>query len=599
MSNYTEKRSEILTRMQNLKKIAVDCKFNNVIDKIGKTAEAIQKDQFIITVVGEFNRGKSTLLNAILGEDTIPTAVRPTTATINIIHYNNRPSIKIHKSNDEIVDIGFDRDGFKQYTGLADFDPKTVKYAEVGYPVDFLKDGTVLVDTPGVNDINEQRMEITYGYMPISDATIFIFNAGTPFKQTEKDFLKDHILSNNIPTIFFILNRIDNLNEAEIKESMGSIESQLLKLFNTDRIQLFPISAKLAFKGRVESNSDLVKESRFEEFEKRLKSFILGSEKAEAKLKRMTSQVNELGVLLLDEISIQEAQLSKSLAELEELKSRLEASGENHRKTFNRLIKYIDEQKDSLITRIEGSLIKKHKELSEALSYQIDLTKGDLSDFSEKVIPHNIRQSIKQWFEQSKPFIDSGCSTISQKAIDGFIKYFSKKPILNSLMPTGNMVAETEITGMDMKSGNDVDQISKMTFAGGAAVLGVAFTVATGGLGLPVLMAAVTGGSLSQRFLGSHLAQKEFDKQKTELNKKIPAMLMKIFSGLRMGIKNNIDDYFENLKGCLNKEFVTTLVSLKDDIDGKINKFNSDQSKIESTRQMYKNAKSNITQIVK
>ena len=69
-----------------------------------------------------------------------------------------------------------------------------VKYVEVGWPAEILKDKVTLVDTPGVNDINEQRAEITYGYIPRADAVLFLLDGAQVLKQSERAFLEQRIL---------------------------------------------------------------------------------------------------------------------------------------------------------------------------------------------------------------------------------------------------------------------------------------------------------------------------------------------------------------------------------------------------------------------
>ena len=69
-----------------------------------------------------------------------------------------------------------------------------VAYVELGYPSELLVNNVVLVDTPGVNDLNEQRAEVTYGYVPRADAVVFLLDAGQALKDSEREFLRSRVL---------------------------------------------------------------------------------------------------------------------------------------------------------------------------------------------------------------------------------------------------------------------------------------------------------------------------------------------------------------------------------------------------------------------
>ncbi|HPP87333.1 MAG TPA: dynamin family protein [bacterium] len=113
MSDYISEKQNCIEQIVKIKKIAEEHNYKDIIIKSDLLIKQFESDTFIITVVGEFNRGKSTLLNAILGVDIIPTSIRPTTATINIIHYAEKPSLRIFKKSGEIVDIEFDKKNLK------------------------------------------------------------------------------------------------------------------------------------------------------------------------------------------------------------------------------------------------------------------------------------------------------------------------------------------------------------------------------------------------------------------------------------------------------------------------------------------------------
>ena len=317
--------------------------------------------------------------------------------------------------------------------------------------------------------------------------------------------------------------------------------------------------------------------SRFREFESDLKTFVLSSDKTNSKIVSMKNQLTEVANLLTDEISLEEQQLGKSVSELNSMRSALTISEVKYRETFENLIKYIDDQKDLLVTQVEGSLIKRYKEITDNLLHQVDTAKNDLSEFAEKQIPYLIKQSAKQWFDQSLPFIDQGCNVITKKAVEGFAKYFSKKPMLNSLTKISTGESNLVYTDIKVEQNSNFDEISKKSMAIGAAALGLLAFVTTGGI-LPALYGVIGGSGLGQKLIGSSYAKKELERQKHELNQKIPVSVEQFYMSIHKGINGRLNNYFEKLKEGLGHEFNNIVEAIKLDIDKKIADYDKNQS---------------------
>jgi hypothetical protein len=599
--NYIKERCLLGKKAKRLLSLSEKCNFTKVNSTISSFIDRIEKDQFIITVVGEFSRGKSTILNAMLGADIIPTAVAPTTATLNLIHYSDEPFIKVHFNDGTQKSISFEKKAFKEYTGLVEFDPSTIKYVELGYPVEVLRDGTVLVDTPGVNDIDTQRMDITYGYMPISDATVFIFNASTPFRGSEEKFLRDHILSNSIPTLFFIVNRIDEIDAVELDEVTESLESKLKELLKIDAVTVYPISARKAFRSKLNNDDELLADSKFTVFEDSLKTFVLGGDKNISKLKGMRQQFDGLCSMLIEQINFENQQLDLSLNELNIAKGNLHKLTQLKKEAFGKLLHFVDEQAQSLFTKVETTFLKRQKAMVDEFLIQIDLQKSDLTDFAEKVLPYKLKANTKQWFEQSQPQIEQGCTLIVQKAIVGFQKYFSKKPLMNGIMPSLQIPDEVEnVIKIDVKS--EVSGINKIATIGGATVLGsmaMLLAPATGGLSaliIPTIIGSSAGMGIGSK-IGSHFINKDVDRQKDEVKAKLPEIIEETFGKISDALHNYYTSYFEQLKTSLKAEYTNVIKELQIDIENKIAQFKTNQAGLDQKQRQYEQIVQQVNEV--
>ncbi len=205
-------------------------------ERIPKLAE----ERFHLVVLGEFNHGKSTFVNALLGARVLPTGITPTTAVINRVVWADQPSARAVTRDGEVLRLTpAELDDWVTVEGGRSAD---LAHVEVGYPADVLRDNIVLVDTPGVNDLNEQRAEVTYGYVPRADAVIFLLDAGQALKDSEREFLASHVLEGSRDRLIFVLGKIDLLGPAERDAVETYVRRGLGKLVAEPA--LFSVSAK-------------------------------------------------------------------------------------------------------------------------------------------------------------------------------------------------------------------------------------------------------------------------------------------------------------------------------------------------------------------
>src|SRR5262249_1420029 len=159
-----------------------------------------------LVVVGEFNHGKTTFVNALLGASILPVGVTPTTAVIHHLEHADAPRAEVVYMSGERKPIAFEEvrkfivRGDPGMTAGAE-----VKHRAAGYPADLLRERIALVDTPGVNDLSLQRADITYSYIPRSDAVLFLIDAGQPLKESERVFLQEKLLGQSRNKIIFVV----------------------------------------------------------------------------------------------------------------------------------------------------------------------------------------------------------------------------------------------------------------------------------------------------------------------------------------------------------------------------------------------------------
>jgi len=245
------RRDEVVAALGGLSGIAAALGANSLRDRVDTDlVRKLREDRFHLVVVGEFNHGKTTFVNALLGHAALPVGVTPTTAAIHQIRWADAPEAFVVTASGERRPLPFEE--AKAFAVGGGASPDDVDHLEIGYPAPFLKERILLVDTPGVNDLSLQRADITYSYIPRADAVLFLLDAGQILKESERVFLSDKLLKASRDKIVFVVTKWDLLSPEEQREAMAYARAHLSTLVRDPVV--FPVSAETALAGaRAES----------------------------------------------------------------------------------------------------------------------------------------------------------------------------------------------------------------------------------------------------------------------------------------------------------------------------------------------------------
>ncbi len=176
-----------------------------------KTAEGV----FRVLVLGEFKRGKSTLINALLGEPILPANVTPTTAVLTVVRYGEERKAIVHYHAGKVRQE-LDLDDLRSVLVLSadEVDNRRrqseIKLVEVFYPAQLCHNNVELVDLPGLNE-HAARTDLTTSYIQQCDAALFVLSATNFGSLTEGQFLADQLLGKGLRHIFFAVNQFDRV----------------------------------------------------------------------------------------------------------------------------------------------------------------------------------------------------------------------------------------------------------------------------------------------------------------------------------------------------------------------------------------------------
>jgi small GTP-binding protein len=193
-------------------------------------------DLFLLVVVGEFNAGKSAVINALLGQRVVEEGVTPTTAHIEVVRYGDALARAVDTSGMHLVTA----------------------------PMALLRD-LHIVDTPGTNAINRVHERLTMDFVPRADLVLFVTSADRPFTETERVFLDS--IRNWGKKIVLVVNKVDIFqNEGDLAEVVQFVRDSSMRLLGI-MPEVFPVSARLAAAAKQGDHGEWAP-SRFEVLER-------------------------------------------------------------------------------------------------------------------------------------------------------------------------------------------------------------------------------------------------------------------------------------------------------------------------------------------
>jgi GTP-binding protein EngB required for normal cell division len=200
-----------------------------------------------LAIVGEFNAGKSTFINALIGADVTPTGVLPTTATLHHLRWAPDPIARIafllgHEPPERIVPL----DDLRATLGL--LDAATIRKVELLMPLAFLVRVEIL-DTPGFNAPEPRHTQLARSAFEEADAAIWLLDATQAIKKSERAVLEDAKRA-KLP-VQILVNKADRLSASELARVMKSVDDALVEASIASWAPPLALSAKRALAGRL------------------------------------------------------------------------------------------------------------------------------------------------------------------------------------------------------------------------------------------------------------------------------------------------------------------------------------------------------------
>jgi small GTP-binding protein len=359
--------------------------------RLEELSEKLKQGQFNLVIMGQFKRGKSTLINALLGAEVVPTSIVPLTSIITILRFGEQPKALVRYLDGKNQEIPLSE--------IPDFvtekkNPENrlqVKEVEVFYPSDYLKEGVRIIDTPGVGSVFKHNTDVAYAFLPYVDAGIFIVTADPPLGESERAFLK--AIQNYADKFFFVLNKTDLVEEKDISEAL-EFTGEIIRKHLERKFYIYPVSSRLALQGKIKKNAEDIERSGFSKFETVLKKFLYREKGKIFLLSVMSSLLRYIS----DETIAYKLEREAARLSLDELKEKI--------RQFEEKATVIQKERDQKGFILDGQLKKLSRLLDEDIeqfkkSSLPELLKDMETVFSEKISSspgtHALEKEMEGW----------------------------------------------------------------------------------------------------------------------------------------------------------------------------------------------------------
>lgn len=558
-----------------------------------RSESVVNKTTFRLAVVGEFNTGKSSLINALLGREVLSTSRKPRTAAKTVLRYGEHDAYRVvyQDPNDprtmpepqsstnlaeDIADVTSD-DADVLLKGERETVATQVKEVEIWCNSEFLnREETEIIDTPGLGSVFEEHKTVTYSLIPSVDATLVLFSSDPGFGSDEADLLA--FIQQHINQLLFVMTKVDYLSLGEQQEQIRFTKATIENIVKIPVDRVYGVSAKWEVEGEKDR-------SGFGEFLEALESFFVSS----SGVTRLTIPLETAQTYCEVLIKNTQKDLDRANQDVETLRDELERLlkaqsiiEREHKALIQKVEEKLEEMSDNALDGIDSLPVKVKKAVMDALD---EFNKESLNKVKEKLQPI-VTGVIDQWVQEKEQSFAKKAKALQDRVDTDLKRFVDLVDTVIYLSSPGEQAQKISDMDLSMIRGEGMKTIVGTTVkAGGAFVMGLGGTALA--LSVPSLAAIVLPLLFTAPYLllvpalvpivGQVITSEERLRKnvKKQLEERIPGTNVNFFEalvegyvdkdnkrqvGLRENLKSHFEDWGSNTKTEINT-FVANLVN--------------------------------------
>lgn len=498
----------------------------------------IAREEAFIVIVGEFNHGKTTFVNSLMGEKILPMGILPTTATINIIGRGER-KLEVHYK--DATSKAIELDELHSFIGdhpVENIEMITVQHPDVPFAAPYY-----MVDTPGLNDLNKTRSDVSYGFIPKADVVFFLLKADQPISGTELSFLEDTLLEEGLNNIVFVMNFAEEMDdEEELEEMIEDLNTKLKSIKGLESPVIIPYDAyevlfnenqhylhtiKTVISDFQVKGSKTLRQNRYRALLERIdQTFVLEKEECLQLTQLKSNEVIDLQTWL----SFNEQQMQEVLVQVNE---------------------YVAEQIREIKVMADKSIAFHQEEWRSEVAHTIDQYAGPSNQFAERVekeINRYLARERKYWLERYLPKVNILIEKVRNHIVLELIKVTeNEESIMWKAIDTQSTYSNQSFFKTNRPAKMDPTIMAGVLTGGAATVLvsvGTGMIVPLVGLAVyPILRKKMEDSALKEaKELLSGQVSSSIDRFSLELSGNVSTYIDETMDG----IETNIQSYLAN-----------------------------------------------------
>ena len=397
----------------------------SLLDKMAfwdKSIRAQNGNPFTVVVCGEFKRGKSSLINALLGEEVVTTNVTTETVTLNRICYGPHSNEAILSGGRRmtLTDEEMRKDRLEE---LIRQSQEPITQLELHRPIELLRDMTI-IDTPGLNDSIQDFSSLVEHALQQADAVLYLCSVDSPLSHKEQLFLRTMILPQKYTDLFIVANFADMLKEADLDRFQEFMDRRVSGVIPEQKCTLLsaldelcrtggaerpnePLSGVLAhnFDAFRQELEDLIQEKRATLIPDRIHRLTRGMENAlRAELSAIVTGLELDAQQARSKVDAQQEQQLHRSKERERLQESLQAD--------------IDQMREEAVGWVDGLL----RRMSNEVDQLADISAEDLTKYYSIYCIDTIQEAVNRCVDYHMEKIYDKLDDVSAEAAQGLFQ---------------------------------------------------------------------------------------------------------------------------------------------------------------------------------
>ena len=378
-------------------------------EQLERALARVEDQALNVVVAGQFKRGKTTLIDALVGADVLPRAVVPATSVITLVRHGRAIRVAVEFDDGRRREIAS--------AELADFvtedgnprNARGVRTAVVEVPSELLRDGITLVDTPGTASVYVHGTEVARGFLPEADAALFVLSVDPPVSADELDDLA--AIRARVPAVICVLNKVDQFPVEDVATVLSFTRRQLDAAGLAD-VPVVAASAKQALEARQAGDAAELAASGLPGLEAQIRSRVADRRRAlgEEGVRRRALDVLDAAIASIRlerrSIDLGEAEARSRLRRFQEVAAAVRQAGEQETLVVSaRAGRVVTEEVPERLAALAAATAREIDELLVARSPRSEQE-------GRSIVEPALMAAVAAWVEEMRTLLDTSVAPV-------------------------------------------------------------------------------------------------------------------------------------------------------------------------------------------